>query len=1285
MLNFVSLSCATAPQRHSATAPQRHSATAPQRKLLLVFMLTFMSTWGFAQVGRIVPLNNLGTACDACRLRLTTDVLPDTSKAPYEINWTATSSTGEEINERSVFDPANGRGFTDLDQDIQTTTDGLWEVTLRVRSLVDFDVTFLDTQVVQTGCYRNVCPTSDFAMTHLGGDQFGLLTQQSQTLYTWSAFDYDPVSGSHGATITNASGISGTYNSPVFTILTDDEGIHFIELATVQSNGCQSLCEKSLLATSVAPAFAINALITCSGLQLTTVNLVPGTPSGDWKLLYGNSIITTQTGTTATFDVTNVNNLPAPGNIHRRAIKVRFEFNNGTGTTTYTQQINTKSMFIGSPGQTTLLSDITGLPSLSHVLPAGGFNPTAQRNFYVRGTLVIDQNYNFSNIRFFMGDGAKIIVGTSSNPSTPYQLGTNNCDFTLHGASGQNDLIARLNCQCMWQGMTVNDAYTDLNSVFLRAHKAINLINADADPFLSLQGTDFMRNHIGIYALSNPVLGNFHSTDFIGGSFPLHSTCVYQPNDVFNKYSYAGIYADINTAQSFNIPPGANNGADYNNFELLNNGIISWSHDMLIQNSRFDRCYRYGSTTNEPNIRGNAIFAYQRSRNNIQVIGFGSGLESEFTYFNALNFVTVVGDGSGGWFNTVKVSATKGRAVRGVNVNKAMFGLTSANHSLVDIQNNNFIFEPTIALLSFEPTDLASHGVFLSNGDNPVPNEVNIIENNFHSGINQALLGTFTSYDGVHIDQPFNTLLDLKVSQNDINMTTGINGIFLNNVQSGFVGENLIEMRSDFDDGLTLKGGVHVAGGNGNTVYCNNIIGEGTEKSSKTSGVILDGSVFSTVAYNTLDDLDLGLVIHNINEFPDIRQNDFQGASNIRLFFGTDGQFVSSPNPTFAIQHDKGNYFLNPKPSWGIDVVSFNQNVPEANQGTAFFSVNTHPNEVEQMPTTYSFPFIQFTAPFPPPLTNELEFLFGPFNLTFGYLPCYSVNEACSDLPTPLMPPNSNGILGGETTIGNALMAAMRFVENETPTVESNITIWANLLEDAETATLLKNTLSNYGLFDNNADISELYAQIELLMTSLGTQGNKATVEALFATIDSLFALRVPQKAGRLLNYLTLSSTLETNFDAALANKFVIDATAKHRLGSALTQEEISNLEYLAGECYARFGEAVFQARSLLAATTGMIYPNVQCATPAERVVLSEPKQQTQQLLSVHPNPARKTTELVVQGQTIVSWQLMQITGRTMATGTTTQVDVTNIPGGLYIVAARLANGATVSAQLVVE
>ncbi len=221
------------------------------------------------------------------------------------------------------------------------------------------------------------------------------------------------------------------------------------------------------------PDFKTNT-IPCPSLTLTPVSDVKGS-THTW------TVVDDKTGLVVSTSATNPT---LPQGNYSITHRYKFPCGSGFGETIKTKKATVKcdpcecpsGIVVGTTGQTTLLSQTKFYKANSKQL--------ANTCFTVNGTLVIDADYNFSNVRFFMRPWSKIEVKTAKTLSI----------LEKSHLSG---------CEQMWYGIKL---YPSSNLIFTdnTIEDALYAIELADKANISIKRNQFIANRTGIYFAATP-------------------------------------------------------------------------------------------------------------------------------------------------------------------------------------------------------------------------------------------------------------------------------------------------------------------------------------------------------------------------------------------------------------------------------------------------------------------------------------------------------------------------------------------------------------------------------------------------------------------------------------------------------------------------------------------------------------------------------------------------------------------------------------------------------------
>ncbi|MFN8322868.1 MAG: T9SS type A sorting domain-containing protein [Chitinophagales bacterium] len=344
-------------------------------------------------------------------------------------------------------------------------------------------------------------------------------------------------------------------------------GAHLYTLTVNDVNGCSFTTQVDIKSITDPVVTITKEAFTCKGLIELTAT--PGFDSYEWSTHETGSSI--GVGVDGNYGVTaNIGGCSASADINVSVMPTAFTFQGQTYN----------PVIIGA--------NMASVTSLTNDLIVPGILPSisTSKNLVVYGKLVIDQNYWFEMDHVWMGEGAVIEIA----PSTLF-------DITQTGSLAVD---IRSVGSCMWRGIKTGklDAIRIRNLHIEDAEYAVEL--ADLIKARIVNST-FNRNFTGIYTATHPTGGtyNLQSTIINSNTFdctaPLYEPYTgmltdypNQPNTgeiTTTRWSWAGV--NLNDVGYIGI--GGKNLATANTFRNISNGIwLNRSNVTLTYNNYID-------------------------------------------------------------------------------------------------------------------------------------------------------------------------------------------------------------------------------------------------------------------------------------------------------------------------------------------------------------------------------------------------------------------------------------------------------------------------------------------------------------------------------------------------------------------------------------------------------------------------------------------------------------------------------------------------------------------------
>jgi len=190
---------------------------------------------------------------------------------------------------------------------------------------------------------------------------------------------------------------------------------------------------------------------------------------------------------------------------------------------------------IGTNATSTFLSSVIGTKFPNNSIACGGAN---NGSYAIFGDLIIDVDYCFNNLKFFMQPGSSIRI-------------VNGSVLSVDASTGGTQKPSFLPCMAMWQGIIIEDGDLVMNeSVMNGAETGIAVL---PDNTVSVTNSDFTDNFIGVRFMDDANLPKPHTATVLGfygntfsGSgelpplYPGQTLEFFSPNDL----PYAGVLAE---------------------------------------------------------------------------------------------------------------------------------------------------------------------------------------------------------------------------------------------------------------------------------------------------------------------------------------------------------------------------------------------------------------------------------------------------------------------------------------------------------------------------------------------------------------------------------------------------------------------------------------------------------------------------------------------------------------------------------------------------------------------
>ncbi|MFN0215901.1 MAG: T9SS type A sorting domain-containing protein [Saprospiraceae bacterium] len=470
-------------------------------------------------------------------------------------------------------------------------------------------------------------------------------------------------------------------------------------------------------------------------------------------------------------------------------------------------------------------------------------NELVGKKLYVFGNLEVDASYKFDACSIFVSEGGKITVKSGATLTLK-----NNTIVDAYTENGE--------CDGPWNGIEVlSGGSLNTNVATIRnAYFGISPINPNNMaplPKLSLQGTVFQRNFVGICATQGRfVVSLFRNNTFEGsGNNPIYqlSTCAApaQINGVpYAQKTYCGIYFDGSMGGSLLLGVPSFN----NLFKDLQAGIVCINGTSSLQGCRFENiAYLFNAPAAN---QGTAItFIDNLGGKTLRVIGLGK------------NGVPTINNCERGVYAMTSMPATQ------VFVSDCRM-LEVQNGVELDVSGSGNLSKGTVSNCYIGCTKYLPNIKKRSTGIEV--KDPNLAYSNFHINGNEIDVDQPEAYspaNGLDVDilprgigitamhnQASNNEMTLNVGNNAIDLIKGAQGIVLTNVANAIVENNQVYHElSLFDPNAPLVG-IFVMGGVGNSLTCNSVYQTNSEGAVFT-GLACESSPRMVMSQNNAEDL----------------------------------------------------------------------------------------------------------------------------------------------------------------------------------------------------------------------------------------------------------------------------------------------------------------------------------------------------------------------------------------------------------------------------------------------
>ncbi|MBL7778915.1 MAG: hypothetical protein JNK66_11555, partial [Chitinophagales bacterium] len=596
----------------------------------------------------------------------------------------------------------------------------------------------------------------------------------------------------------------------------------------------------------------------------------------------------------------------------------------------------TTQLHVNTPAAGIAVGSGVGLPNVTdaivngQLLPATGTGSAANTDQHVRvvGQLAIDIDYTFWNgSTLYCLEGAEILV-------------KQNKKLYITGGTSASSKVVLQGCQTLWKGIKVEPG-GQIFASYDTIRDAQYGIRLHHDCRMGVNNTVFDRCFIGVYF--NPMVLQvgvppkliMHQTGFYGNTF----VC----DDNVMKPSYSGMmnigiqpdaasinakrrtWAGMHLENLSQITIGKN-GLTKNSFQRIENGIIMTNGDLTVINAHFNQIGRI--YTNPYNGIHDGTCINLTTNQNIQPV--------YSLYVNGLGAAT-----------QFAVNTKRGIYAEGVNISvtncsfNSNTGVEVRNSHTAEIKIGNECSQPP----SNSFTGITNRGIWLVNNDpalttNIICNDISII----------GVAADSTGGRGIEIISNGNAE-SCAISNNKITLNNyGTYGILLHNCN----GPNFNVFNNTVNLNFPLRNRVGIQSLNCNSLgLFSNLVSANNPTTNKTSG-----GVYYPIAYdcintgNTYFNCNRSHTIHTGFRFSGINNNlqfstNEMGLANATNQTGTFGLRVES-GATMPAQYHRGNKWWG---TFGSGWAARNENFPS--NPTAILPFEVHNNSSEFWPITH--------------------------------------------------------------------------------------------------------------------------------------------------------------------------------------------------------------------------------------------------------------------------------------------------------------------------------------------
>ena len=525
------------------------------------------------------------------------------------------------------------------------------------------------------------------------------------------------------------------------------------------------------------------------------------------------------------------------------SLTVTHQFTCSSGTVlTQTKTLNfpVQGIFIGKEGFASFLTDY------ECVLPGSFYNQSCV--VYSSGVVKINKNFNFSSadVRVNPGD-----AGFNVESGFEFTIRQNTI---MHGNTDSG-------CRCLWRGIQVATNGKLITGSNPSIEDALYAIRAGQSSTLEIKETNFRRNFIGIRSTEGPfTMDVFEDNDF-DGTGPLYDICglsgsndikvgivLFTPLPYLNERGFAGMYF-LNAGSIDLLTLNYNT---QNTFHDLAVGIDAYDSEINIRrNCRFEKIHG-GSYSSYGEVALRFTDTDAQGVNGIRFTGNGKFATNPMPDIKDCTFgVSVYAEATSAALSGTRVSVT---GCRILNVGQGVY-LSTSSGSFIGKTSGLFrgVFDNLIQISPTIPNGLySSSGIYhqdfspIQSGLEFSQNTINVDQNNVSTGGSTGITAIGSNSSGTS-----NTVFQLDINRNEININQGFIGVFLSSYARAWVHDNSnralpgtgIFLNYNYSSSLLSETtGIVISSGGDNLVGCNDITSNVTGTIGIRAGNHLNGT-----------------------------------------------------------------------------------------------------------------------------------------------------------------------------------------------------------------------------------------------------------------------------------------------------------------------------------------------------------------------------------------------------------------------------------------------------------